>query len=93
MLINCPHCQSKGKITNSEKLSNTTRKVYVNCTNYEECNARFVVSIAHIYDVRLPDYEQLNSLEEQIARMEPERRKELLEKYHEPELEIQPSLF
>lgn len=83
MKITCQHCDSKANISNSVPLHKADKKVYVNCTNFN-CNARFVMTVSHSYDVRLPDSDQSTMIEELIAKMEPETRSELLKKYQEP---------
>lgn len=92
MRVTCPFCESKASITNSDKVNKGMKRVYANCGNYN-CNARFVLSIAHIGTKRMPDFENMNSLEEQIAQMDPDRRKQILQKYEKPVPQYQPTLL
>lgn len=80
MRVRCPYCQAKAIITHTIKVSNTVTEIYINCTG-KECGARSVMKLSHYYTVAMPQSTLLDSLHEQIANLNPELRRQLLQMY------------
>jgi Ogr/Delta-like zinc finger len=84
MRLKCPHCQEVGTITNSaEEVGSKDRLIYLNCKNIN-CNARTVHRLAYMHDIIPALQEQMNAMEEMIAKMDPDRRAELMKRYGTP---------
>jgi hypothetical protein len=80
MRIRCPYCQTLGIISNCKEPSEKEQAVYLNCSN-PVCNARTVHKVSYSHDIRPPEGQMLNMFEELLAKMDPERRDELLKTY------------
>jgi cell division protein ZapA len=48
MMIHCPNCQQKARITsrNTLNIEKTIADLYCSCTNISECGATFVMTLA-----------------------------------------------
>ena len=80
MKIECPHCQSRARITHHNKISKKMSDVYVNCTNHE-CGARSVMRISHAYDLTPPASTLTDAIHEILANMSDEERRNLVRQY------------
>ncbi|WBA86512.1 ogr/Delta-like zinc finger family protein [Endozoicomonas sp. GU-1] len=64
MRVLCPHCQNKSVITASNRLSPSVAELYCRCNN-EECQAGFVMTVAHKHDTQPP----INNMKEMLAQL------------------------
>lgn len=78
MRVFCPHCQSKAKITHTHRVTGEYSDLYADCQN-PECNARFVLSLSHKYDIVQPEksFDLFSSLLDSASRLSPADRRAL----------------
>ena len=62
MRIVCPHCSKKAAITHINRMSPSVTDAYCRCNNHE-CQAGFVVTVAHKHDTQPP----INSLQSMLV--------------------------
>lgn len=80
MRIYCKYCGSKSIVTKHTRPSTTSEDVYCDCTN-PDCGARFKARIIYTHTLTPPIGTLQNSLAEQIAQLDPEERRKLLQTY------------
>lgn len=86
MRIKCPFCRHKAKIYGHPRPRGRIEELYCHCLN-EQCCARFVYRAYYSHTLQPPLADLTDSLHEQIARLEPQTRADLLKTYA-PELPL-----
>ncbi len=79
MLVKCPNCQAKARITSSHEMSLTIRDLYCQCSDVKNCGATFVASLAFKNYLNPPVNNTQQMAANLINYLPKEQRKELLQ--------------
>ena len=79
MLVRCPNCQAKARISSSSELSPTVRDLYCQCSDVKNCGATFVMSLAFKHYLNPPASTTQQLAANLINHLPKEQRKELLQ--------------
>ena len=77
MRIQCKHCGTTIKVTNTVQITQGIKEAYGNCPN-PDCTARSVFSIAFKYDITPPTSEKIAYIQNMLSAMPFAERKEFL---------------
>lgn len=80
MRVKCCYCHRNGVITHRVEVTDKVSELYVSCPN-PQCGARTVLRLSYSYTVAPPAETQTNALCEQLAQLDAETRRKLLQTY------------
>jgi len=79
MLVKCPNCQSKARISSSSEITLTIRDLYCQCSDVKNCGATFVMSLAFKNYLNPPINNTQQLAANLINHLPEKQRKELLQ--------------